>query len=293
MQKTLLDLIGKAEKGALKAFDRIVIETTGLADPAPIIHTLMTSHALRGICELDTVVTVVDAVNGSDTLDKHKEAMKQAAMADYIILSKTDIAEEGVQGTITKRLKAINPSAALILSSEHEELASALTDSAAYNPNSKTGNVAEWLAEGRSHDDGHDHSHEHHHDHSHGHEHHHHHDVNRHSDTIHAFCMTHDAPIHRLALGIFIEAIAVNLGPSLLRVKGIIDVAGEDKPAVIHGVQHIFHPLQWLEAWPDEDKRTKLVFITDGISQDKIEGLFKIILEKVEENPALNEKAQG
>ena len=99
-------------------------------------------------------------------------------------------------------------------------------------------------------------------------------DVNRHGENIQAFAMTADRPVNMIVFSLFLDLLAAQVGADLLRVKGIINIAGENRPAVIHGVQHIFHPVKWLDAWPDEDVRTRLVFITRNMQKEQVEVFF-------------------
>lgn len=278
LHKTLLGLTDKMAKGKIAPFDRVVIETTGLADPVPIIHTLMTSFDLQRIYTLDGVVTLVDALNGENTLDTQQESVKQVAMAERIILSKTDLVNNKTQKSLIARLRAINPAVIIIPASHGNVPVSALFGLGTYDPYTKSRDVKKWLAaeayeesHHRDHDDD---------------EHHHHHDVNRHGKNIQAFAMTSDKPVNMEAFSFFLNLLAAQVGPDLLRVKGIINIAGENRPAVIHGVQHIFHPVQWLDAWPDADTRTRLVFITRNIQREQVEGFFHALMGAVEENAA-------
>lgn len=289
LHKTLLDLINKMAKGKVAPFNRVVIETTGLADPVPIIHTLMTSFELQRIYMLDGVITLVDAVNGEDTLNTQPESVKQAALAERIILSKTDLADTQTQESLIAQLKSINP-AVSILSGNHGDVpVSALFGLGTYDPYNKPQNVKDWLAAEQYDEDRH-HGH---HDDAHDHQHHHHHNVNRHGENIQAFSMTSDTPVNGMAFTFFLELIAAQVGPDLLRVKGIVNIAGEENPAVIHGVQHIFHPVQWLDAWPDEDTRTRLVFITRNIEKAQVETFFDALMGITDENATPKEVAEA
>ncbi|WP_338029172.1 GTP-binding protein [Francisella halioticida] len=280
LTNTLLNLIDKTNKGVIKPFDRVIVETTGLADLAPIIHTLMRSFELHRYYKLDDIVTLVDAVNGNDTLDNHPEATKQAAMAERIILSKTDIVDSNTQQTLINRLKAINPSTPILFNTSDEAIVSSLSGLDTYNPNSKSEDVIKWLNMEHFEDE-HQHLHHNHSDEDHDHDHHH--DINRHSDEIQAFVMTSDKPINYMAFNLFLELLTSMVGLKLLRVKGIINIVGEDRPVVVHGVQHLFHPIRWLDNWPDDDHRTRLVFITHNIPQEVIQKLFNSLLGTVKE----------
>jgi len=271
LQKTMLDLIDKMAKGDISYFDKVIIETTGLADPVPIIHTLISSMDLQRIYTLDGVITVVDATNGEKTLDLQPEAVKQAALAERIIISKIDLIEKDKELSLEARLRAINPSIKIIKSSFGDVSISDLIDLGAYDPFSKSRDVKEWLA-AESMDTHHDHDHDHHHV-----------NVNRHDENIEAFSMTSDKPVNMMAFGLFKDLLMAQMGPDLLRIKGIINIEGKERPAVIHGVQHIFHPVHWLEKWPDNDKQTKLVFITRNVKKEQIEGFFNALMGLVGE----------
>jgi len=265
LQKTMMDLVDKMSKGDISYFDKVIIETTGLADPVPIIHTLISSMDLQRIYTLDGVITVVDATNGEKTLDLQPEAVKQAALAERIIISKIDLIEKDKEWSLENRLRAINPSTKIIKSSFGKVSISDLINLAAYDPLSKSRDVKEWLASESM--DSH-----HHHDHGH------HVNVNRHDENIEAFSMTSDKPVNMMAFGLFKDLLMAQMGPDLLRLKGIINIEGKNRPAVIHGVQHIFHPVHWLEEWPDSDRQTKLVFITRNVKKEQIEGFFNALM---------------
>jgi len=265
------DLVNTLEKllrgldNARMTFDRVIIETTGLADPAPVLHTAMVHPYFVMRFRLDGIVTVVDAVNGAATLDAHVEALKQVAVADRIVLTKTDLIDSPERreaaARLRARLAALNPAAPVI------EAANAtvpqLTDCGLYDAERKIPDVKRWLAEeAYAHDD-----------------HHHHHDVNRHSDKIRAFTLTSASAIPFSAFEMFLDLLRSMHGPNLLRVKGIVKLTEQpEQPVVIHGVQHIFHPPATLASWPDADRRTRLVFIVNDIPQRAVEDLFNAFL---------------
>jgi G3E family GTPase len=287
--RTMSELFLKRSKGEVTPFKRMVVETTGLADPAPILHTLMTDPLLASRYRLDGVVTTVDGVNGGSTLDNHEEAIKQAAVADRLLLTKVDIAEAPKLADLKHRLAHLNPGAAAISISGGEIDPNRILNAGLYNPETKTADVKRWLheeayAEDHHHDHahghhhhGHDHGHEH--DHGHGHEHGHGeqdpHNVNRHDDRIKAFCMTFDEPMSWSTVAAAFDALVTYRGPDLLRMKGILNVKDTDKPVVIHGVQHVFHPPATLEAWPEgDDRKSRVVFITRDIAESTIRKVF-------------------
>jgi G3E family GTPase len=267
---TLREAPGRFTRGGTPLFNRVVIETTGLADPAPILHTLMNEPVIARDYRLEGVITVIDAVNGAATLDRQAEAIKQAAVADRLLLSKTDIADPSAVGALKARLQVLNP-AAPIHPVVHGAIApEALFTAGLYDPKSKAADVAAWLQAEAYADAPFDDPHLGH-DHGHNHDHAHHPDINRHDDRIRAFCVTYDAPIAPHALESWFEMLLTLRGADLLRIKGIVNIAGFDGPAVIHGVQHVLHPLAVLERWPGGDRRTRIVFITRDIPRAVIE----------------------
>ena len=286
---TLRDLFLKRVKGEIPEFDRVVVETTGLADPAPIIHTLMSDPLLAARFRLDGVISTVDAVHGSNQLDRQPESVKQAAVADRIVLTKTDVATPNATLALVQRLGTINPAAPVIPAAHGDVDPKQLFDAGLFNPETKSPDVARWLKEEAYRDEHHDHGHDHHdhdhghnHDHEHdhdcgpdcGHDHHHHHDANRHDDHIRAFCMVVDEPMGWNSFVDFMEALIATGGENLLRIKGLLNVKESELPVVVHGVQHMFHPPVRLDEWPSDDHRSKIVFITRDLGQTVIEPLF-------------------
>jgi G3E family GTPase len=284
---TLEDLLRRLDNGRSERLSRVVIETTGLADPAPVLHTIMQHPYLVMRYQLDGVVTLVDAVNGLSTLDAQAEAVKQVAVADRIVLTKTDLPEGAAAhdpaGPLRRRLARLNPAAPLLFAADGEAGAAALIGTGLYDPATKTADVARWLNE-EAYREGHSHHHHHGHEHAHhrdeGHDHHHHHgghghDVNRHGDDIRAFSLSTDRPVPAAALEMFLDLLRSAHGPKLLRMKGIVQIAEDpQRPVVLHGVQHVFHPPARLAAWPDDDRRSRLVFITRDLPEGFVRRLF-------------------
>jgi G3E family GTPase len=261
---TLEKLLRGLDNGRMR-FDRVIIETTGLADPAPVLHTAMVHPYFVLRFRLDGVVTVVDAVNGAGTLDAHLEAVKQVALADRIVLTKTDLIDSperrAAAAALRTRLSALNPAAPVIDAATTS--VPQLIDCGLYDAERKIPDVKRWLAEEAYARD----------------EHHHHHDVNRHDAHIRAFTLASDQPIPFSAFEMFLDLIRSMHGPNLLRVKGIVKLAEQpEQPVVIHGVQHVFHPPATLAAWPDADRRTRLVFIVKDIEERTIRDLFGAFL---------------
>jgi len=279
---TLEDLLRRRDNGRVMPFRRVIIETTGLADPAPILHAVLYHPYLSMRYALEGVITVVDAVNGAATLDEHEEAVKQAAVADRIVVTKMDLVEDSAP--LKDRLRALNPGAEMIEARSGAVPAAELVGRGLFDLDGKIADVRDWLraeaveeAERRSHD--HQHSHHGHED-GHGHAHHHHtHDVNRHDSRIRAFCLVHDEPIRQGTLDMFLDLLRSSQGAKLLRVKGLVAVAEDpDRPVVIHGVQHVFHVPAVLPQWPDDDRRTRLVFIVKDLEKSFVDKLWNAFL---------------
>jgi len=251
LSRALADLLPRVEAGEVQ---RVMVETTGLADPAPILATLMSDPVAARSYRLDGIVTVVDAVNGMAQLDAQQEAVRQVAVADRIVMSKTDLADPPA---LRERLHRLNPGAPLLAAVRGEIDPEALLHAGLFDPASKLADVRSWLdAEAYADADAH----------------HHHHDPNRHDARIAAFCLTFDQPLHWQGVATWLDMLVATRGESLLRIKGILNVIGQDRPVAIHGVQHLFHPPALLSAWPAGDPRTsRLVFITCDLPRDVIE----------------------
>ncbi|MGO8737927.1 CobW family GTP-binding protein [Rhodoblastus sp.] len=268
---TLENLLRRLDNGRIPPFDRLVIETTGLADPAPILHTLMGHPYLLLRFRLDGLVTVLDAINGAATLETHPESLRQAAMADLLVFSKIDLIrsdeEKRAFARLLERLERINAGARRLddpklLDANH------LLGLGLYNPETKATDVARWLnveaLAVATHGHGHHSEHE-----SHDH------DINRHGDSIRAFVLVGEKPLSPSSCDLFLEILRNAHGPNLLRVKGIIALTDDpSRPLVIHGVQHVFHPPTRLDAWPDADHRTRIVFIVHNTSPQFVQGLY-------------------
>ena len=232
------------------AFNRVAVETTGLADPAPVIHTLMQEPSVFERYRLARVVTAVDAVNAVGTLDRHGEAIKQVAVADALLLTKTDIA--GSAGALRERLRAINPGAEKVDCVDGAVDPDLLFSGGIYDPGMR--GVELGRSAGGDHGDG-----------------------------ISTFAIRRDRPLSHGALGAFLQMLADQKGDDLLRVKGLAALADDPaRPAVIHGVQHVVHPVRRLERWPAGfPEATTLVFIVRGIDSGWVDDL----LENVATSP--------
>ena len=276
---TLEDLLRQRDNGRITPFRRIIVETTGLADPAPILHAVLYHPYLSIRYALEGVVTVVDAVNGLATLDAHEEAVKQAAVADRIVITKTDLLDRAgnAETLLQTRLRALNPAATMIEAAAGEVPASTVIGHGLFDRDGKIADVQGWLnaeAVEAAERQGHAHQHG-----SGTAGRHHAHDVNRHDASIRAFCLTSDEPIRRGAFDLFLDLLRAAHGPKLLRVKGLVAIAEDpDHPVVIHGVQHVFHLPAVLPRWPDGDRRSRLVFIVKDLDRSFVERLWNAFL---------------
>jgi G3E family GTPase len=262
LEQTLRDLLSRRDRGEIPAFSRILVETTGLADPAPIIQLMLNNPLVSHFVRLDTVVTTVDAANGLRHLREHTEAIKQAALADRLLLTKTDLAAPETIEDLQRQLVVLNPGATHNVVTNGEIAPEALFGAALFDPSRKTVDARRWINEEAYESQRHDHGDHEHHDH-----HHHHHD-------IHAFCLTSDQPLSWEAFSTWLGRLRNGAADDLLRVKGILNLIGESGPVVVHGVHHIFHPPVVLDAWPDSDHRSRIVFISRGIERRELEASF-------------------
>src|SRR3954471_16502194 len=241
LQESLRALFADRARGAVPSFERVIIETSGLADPGPVLQTFASDRALGEEFHLQSLVTVVDAVNGAANLDRMPEARDQAALADRIVLSKTDTADAAAIERLTARLREF--SAAPVAAASHGAIASGfLLDEAP--------DLAARLAA-------------HHHDHAHA-----------HSHGIDSFALFFEAPLPWKVFEQTMAVLTALRGADLLRVKGIVAVSGCRGPVVVHAVQHVAHRPIELEDWPDGDRRSRLVFITRDLPREVVEQLF-------------------
>ncbi len=268
----LEDMLRRQDNDGSTPFRRVVIETTGLADPASVLHAVMTHPYLVQRYRLDGVVTLVDAVNANATLDEHREAVKQAAIADRLVLSKTDLAGAEDIAALRARLQALNPAAPILDAAKGEATAAALLDAGLYDPSSKIPDVQRWLAEAAV--EAAEHAH-HHHAGDLDHRHHH------HDDRIRVFTLASEAAIPIATVESFLDLLRSIHGAKLLRLKGIVRLAEEpEQPLVLHAVQHVMHPPARLAAWPDQDRRSRLVCVTWDLDPAIVRRLFDAFLGK-------------
>ena len=286
---TLNRLYHAREAGEI-AFDHVVIETSGLADPGPVLQAFLSEPTLEGLYRIGAVVATVDAINGPGTLDEHGESVRQVALADHILITKLDLAPDGerdaLTATLTARLRSMNPAADIILAGDTGSEPVRLLRDSGFDPAKGGDTVRAWLNAEAYGDDHHDHDHDHH-DHDHYHPHH-------HNISIASFALVRDEPTSREALQLLLAAIEKNLGPNLLRVKGLVAVAEEpDKPAVLQGAQHLLHNLTWLDKWPDADHRTRIVFITQNMPKADLEEMVSLLDRVANRTAAARARAQA
>ena len=244
LQQALRRLVIERERGELPDFRRIVIETSGLADPSPILQTFATDRALGGVFHIEAVVTVVDAVTGAETLGWSAEARKQAILADRLIVTKTDIAGEGAGATLSARLRALNPGAEIYEAINGDIDPVCLTTPAS---DRRSAFVAEAA----------------------------------HSDGIGSFVFTENTPLAWPVFAKTMDALMQLRGPDLLRVKGFLNVKDCKGPVVVQFVQHLAHPPVELQNWPDESRQTRVVFITRNISEQQVRELLEALRKLV------------
>jgi G3E family GTPase len=247
------------------SFSRVVLETTGLADPVPVLQTLLAHPYLSLRFQVAGVVTLVDAVNAMGTLDAHPEAVRQAAVADRLVLTKTDLAP--LSSELSARLAVLNPGAPRLDAAKGEARADLLLGRGLYDPNLRGEDVLAWLAADAVDtttallQDAHGHWH----------------DPNRHDDRIRAFTLTTEAALPMGTLDTFLDMIRAIHGANLLRLKGLVKIAEQpSRPVVIHAVQHVLHPPVVLPDWPDGDERTRLVVIVRDLDPKVIQAVFDI-----------------
>ena len=261
LEETLRELFVRRRNGEIIDFDRVFVETTGLADPAPILHSLARDGLLGAQYRLNGVVTLVDAVNGDASLERQPEALKQAALADRLVITKTDIAPPGAEARLRARLEALNPYAAVSVAVDGVLEARLLAEITPASVPALARDPDRWLSAGAPLGEGAY--------------------LGRrlakrsaHDPAIESYCLWFERPFAWEALTETLQLLASLRGPDLLRVKGIVNVAGEPGPVAIHGVQHVFHPPVKLERWHGEERRSRIVFIVRNIPRAAIEALF-------------------
>jgi G3E family GTPase len=261
---TLRDVPWRFARQGRRQFQRVVIETTGLADPAPLINTLYREPRLSRQYRLDAVITMVDALTAMHSLDQHPVAVQQVALADRLLLSKTDLCPPAILPTLMHRLQGIHRAAPTLYVRQGNIDPAQVLDLHAFQPGVSPGEAQAWLnatphskpfasagfqSLGPAHD-----------------------------PAIRTSSITIPAPMPRTALLAWLEDLLATAGPDLLRVKGIVHLTGEPLPTVVHGVQHLLHPPYSLSAWPDTCRESRLVFITRHIEPQTLESSLQQML---------------
>lgn len=282
LAKVLKDITWRFSRNGVRNYDRVIIEATGLADPAPILHTLMTDKNISARYRLDAVVTTIDCVHAMDTLDHHPEAVKQAAIADRIVLTKSDLIDEQQRCVLQQRLAILNPAALQFLAVNGQVDGPTVFSANLFSLDQKTPDVVRWLSAeayagnpssryefvphgaaqafhslNRSIAKQPD--------------------INRHDDHILSYCFTFDEPIDPELFEDWLNLLLTVKGADILRIKGVVNMKNRAGPIVIHGVQHIFHPPVELIGWPSDDRRTRIVFITRNVPRSVIEDTFSAL----------------
>ncbi|BBK43360.1 ATP-binding protein [Allostella vacuolata] len=248
VETTLRDLLARREAGTIPAFARVLVETTGLADPAPLVQLLLANPLVLHSFRLDAVVATVDAVHGAMQLGRHAESVKQVAIADRLVVTKADLAPQGAVAVLHRRLRALNPAAPILEAAAGEVDPDALFGAGLYDPDRRIPDVVRWLsaeAHGAA--------------------------LPRHDRAIASVSLTHDAPLDWTKLSGWLAALRAGRGPDLLRVKGVLDIAGEAAPVAVHGVHHVFHPPTLLAGWPDGPRRSAMVLIGRDLDAAELE----------------------
>jgi G3E family GTPase len=268
---TMNSLYHDRARGDLPDFNNVVIETTGLAEPGPVLQAFLSEPTLDGLYRVVNVVTVVDAVNWASTAEKHDEALRQVALADDILISKLDLKTEDSFADLSTQLQAINPAAHIAKLDLTTVAVAPLLMHKGFDAADPMADPSEWLSidtyeayeqkiedtEGVKDQN-----------------------VPSHiaAKGIESFVLTRANPITREELQFLLDGIGQNLGPSLLRVKGLINILEEPgKPAVVQGVQHLLHNVTWLEKWPTADERTRIVFITQGMARSDLKDMIELL----------------
>lgn len=272
LQRALRDLVNGNLAGPVGNLDRAVIETTGVADPAPIVRTLLGDPMLSNQIRVANIITTIDAVLGIDQVDRHGEALRQAAFADRIVITKTDIADTAAVARLRRRLRTVNPTARLYDSQSSQFAADALLETGVFDPQTRLGEVSHWLTPTmlggeREHFEAQS---EHDHQHSGG-------------SHLQTFSLRIEQAVDWSAFGVWLTCLLHRHGARVLRVKGLLNVAGAAGPLVLHGVQQMIHPPIHLESWPDDDRASRLVFVVEDLDAPAVRASLLAFLESAGE----------
>ena len=258
LKLAIRDLQDRAARSEIPSFRRVIVETTGLADPVPIVSTVLSEPVLRNHFRLGNIVCTVDAVNGPGQLDRQPESVKQALVADRLLITKCDLATDDSIRALSERLAVLNPAAARIRSSGSGFDVESLFARDVGGEEHRLEEVRQWIADAASDGPG---------------------TVHGHEAGIHSFCLTWPHPMEWTAFGIWLTALLHAHGERVLRVKGILNARDSLTPVVVHGVQHLMHPPLHLERWPDDTRNSRIVFITRDLPADRLKGSLAAFLD--------------
>jgi G3E family GTPase len=242
LQIALRKLVADRERGKIPHFDRVLIETSGLADISPILQTFSTDRALGGEFAIEVVLTLVDAVNGLRNLDKAPEARKQAILADRLVITKIDLADSRTKKALAAKLKTLNPRAGIDMARDGEIDPKHLIDS---GQDATAARHSGFVAEAS------------------------------HSDGIASFVIREKKPLEWPVFQRALDTLVSLRGPDLLRIKGLLNLKGAKGPVVFQAVQHLIHPPVELAEWPDKDRSSRLVFVTRDVSEKQVRDLLE------------------
>jgi G3E family GTPase len=277
---TLNSLYHARQAGEVPAFDNVVIETSGLAEPGPVLQAFLSEPTLDGLYRVASVLTLVDAVNWAGTSEAHDESVRQVALADQIRITKLDMVTGDRQNSSTRirlELRRINPSARIDEVDWSPAAIAKLLSSSGFDATDPESDPRPWL-DVQAHQNAahhHDGCGDDHHEHDHnGHPH----RPHLEGRGIESFVLTRETPLTRDEAQFLLDGIGQNLGTGLLRVKGLVNIAEEPgRPAVIQGAQHLLHTMTWLDRWPDGDHRSRIIFITQGIPRDSLKDIIELL----------------
>jgi G3E family GTPase len=255
LDDAVMRIFTRRQKGELPRFKRLIIETSGLADPAPILQALLNNPLISRIFRIDTVVTTIDGVFGRRQLEDNREAVKQVALADRLVLTKPDLADPDEHDRLCAALRRLNPTAPLLTARHGAVDVDALFSPLFFDPQNDVSTVADFVAQyaaGAAHDHAHHES------------------APPHFTGVETVCLTAETPLNWTSFRAWLHPIRIRRADNLLRVKGMLNIAGETQPIVIQGVHHVFHDPVALKRWPDADRRSRIVFITRDLPRDEL-----------------------
>jgi G3E family GTPase len=254
LAQTLGDVALRIARGELPPIRRVVLETTGLADPGPVLQTLAGDSMVAATFSLGGLWTTVDAAHADSSLDRYPESRRQVAMADLLLLTKTDLVDAGAASALRTRLQRLNADAPLFDVRVVDDLPALLT-----GPEAGQAGRVRSLPRSEHHSDRHAHHH--------------------HDDHIRSLCLSYSGRLPLRDVASFLESLARDHGEQILRIKGVVAIAGRDAPVALHGVQHVLHPPVPLRTWADEDRISHIVFIVDDLPLDVIRSRFDAWLQ--------------